>query len=111
RLISRIRSTLGAEVGVRTLFATPTPAGLSAELRTGDVRTRPALAPAAQRPAQIPLSYAQQRLWFLREWDESGVTYNVPLAVRLRGPLDAVAIEAALNDVVLRHEALRTLFP
>ncbi len=111
RLISRIRSTLGAEVGVRTLFATPTPAGLSAELRTGDVRTRPALAPAAQRPAQIPLSYAQQRLWFLREWDESGVTYNVPLAVRLRGPLDAVALEAALNDVVLRHEALRTLFP
>ncbi|MFF3350998.1 condensation domain-containing protein, partial [Streptomyces sp. NPDC002779] len=111
RLISRIRSTLGAEVGVRTLFATPTPAGLAAGLRTDDVRTRPALTPAEQRPERIPLSYAQQRLWFLREWDESGVTYNVPLAVRLRGSLDYDALRAALNDVTVRHEALRTILP
>ncbi|NNN38356.1 non-ribosomal peptide synthetase, partial [Streptomyces sp. S3(2020)] len=111
RLISRIRSTLGAEVGVRTLFATPTPAGLAAGLRTDDMRTRPALTPAEQRPERIPLSYAQQRLWFLREWDESGATYNVPLAVRLRGSLDHDALRAALNDVSVRHEALRTILP
>ncbi|MEW2163788.1 amino acid adenylation domain-containing protein [Streptomyces sp. NPDC007084] len=111
RLISRIRSTLGAEVGVRTLFATPTPAGLAAGLRTDDVRTRPALRPVERRPERIPLSYAQQRLWFLREWDESGVTYNVPLAVRLRGSLSHEALRAALNDVAVRHEALRTILP
>ncbi|WAZ19966.1 amino acid adenylation domain-containing protein [Streptomyces cinnabarinus] len=111
RLISRIRSTLGAEVGVRTLFATPTPAGLAAGLRTDDARTRPALTPAEPRPERIPLSYAQQRLWFLREWDESGVTYNVPVAVRLRGSLRHDALRAALNDVAVRHEALRTILP
>ncbi|EGX54518.1 siderophore 2,3-dihydroxybenzoate-glycine-threonine trimeric ester bacillibactin synthetase, partial [Streptomyces zinciresistens K42] len=111
RLISRIRSTLGAEVGVRTLFATPTPAGLAAGLRTDAARARPALTPAERRPERIPLSYAQQRLWFLREWDESGVTYNVPLAVRLRGALDEDALRAALTDVVVRHEALRTILP
>ncbi|MER7575809.1 amino acid adenylation domain-containing protein [Streptomyces sp. NPDC126514] len=111
RLISRIRRALGAEVNVRTLFATPTPAGLAAGLRTDDVRPRPALTPAEQRPERIPLSYAQQRLWFLREWDESGVTYNVPLAVRLHGTLDHDALRAALNDVAVRHEALRTILP
>ncbi|MFP1628966.1 amino acid adenylation domain-containing protein, partial [Streptomyces sp. 5K101] len=110
RLISRIRSSLGAEVGIRTLFATPTVAGLAAGLRKDSGR-RPPLVAAASRPDPLPLSYAQQRLWFLREWEEGGSTYNIPLAVRLRGPLDHDALRAALTDVALRHEALRTTIP
>ncbi|MFZ3494409.1 amino acid adenylation domain-containing protein [Streptomyces sp. 5.8] len=110
RLTSRIRSVLGAEVGIRTLFANPTVAGLAEALRDGDAR-RPALTAAGTRPDPLPLSYAQQRLWFLREWEEAGATYNIPLTLRLRGALDAQALQAALDDVVARHEALRTVFP
>ncbi|MFF3350257.1 amino acid adenylation domain-containing protein [Streptomyces sp. NPDC002779] len=109
RLISRIRSTLGAELGIGDLFAAPTPAALTARLGHGTSRPRPAV--VAVRPELLPLSYAQQRLWFLREWEEGGSTYNIPLAVRLRGPVDKGALQAALDDVALRHESLRTLFP
>ncbi|MEV7414426.1 amino acid adenylation domain-containing protein [Streptomyces sp. NPDC089919] len=109
RLISRIRSALGAELGIRALFARPTVAGLAEALREGGPR-RPALV-AADRPDPVPLSYAQQRLWFLREWEQGGATYNIPLAVRLRGALDHEALRAALTDVARRHESLRTTIP
>ncbi|MEU9737315.1 amino acid adenylation domain-containing protein [Streptomyces sp. NPDC048002] len=108
RLISRIRSTLGAELRIGDLFAAPTPAALTARLGHGTSRPSPAV---MVRPEPMPLSYAQQRLWFLREWEEGGSTYNIPLAVRLRGPIDKGALQAALDDVALRHESLRTLFP
>ncbi|MEV4598331.1 non-ribosomal peptide synthase/polyketide synthase [Amycolatopsis sp. NPDC049253] len=107
RLVSRIRAA-GAEVGVRDVFEAPTVASL-AERLTAPAGDRPELV-AGERPDVLPLSAAQQRLWFLYRLAGPTTTYSLPAAWRLRGALDLDALRAAFGDVVTRHEVLRTVF-
>ncbi|MFF5986086.1 amino acid adenylation domain-containing protein [Prauserella flavalba] len=106
RLVSKARTALDAELSIRDLFEAPTVAELVS--RIGGP-ARPALV-AGERPAELPASAAQQRLWVIQNMEETSSAYNFPLVVRLRGTLDLGAWRAALGDVVARHEALRTVF-
>ncbi|MGH8258009.1 MAG: AMP-binding protein, partial [Steroidobacteraceae bacterium] len=101
RLIARVRSTLGVELSIRSLFEAPSVALLAGRLGDADGPVQLPLRPMV-RPEEIPLSYAQQRLWFLHQLEGPSPTYNIVLALRLRGAVEAVALEAALCDVVAR---------
>ncbi|MGW6414086.1 amino acid adenylation domain-containing protein [Streptomyces sp. NPDC055055] len=110
RVAARLRTALGADCGVRDVFEARTPAGLAERLaaRTAS-HDRPVLA-AGERPEVLPLSDAQHRLWFLHQLEGPSATYNIPFVARFGALLDPVALDAALGDVVTRHEALRTVF-
>ncbi|MEU8503826.1 amino acid adenylation domain-containing protein [Streptomyces brevispora] len=109
RLVSRARTALDAELAIRDLFEAPTVAELVARATRADGAARP-VPTAGERPARLPLSHAQQRLWVIQQIECTSAAYNFSLAVRLRGPLDLAAWRAALADVTARHEALRTVF-
>ncbi len=110
RAAARLGAALGTRVGVRDLFEAPSVGVLATRLATLDRVERAPLTRRA-RPDLIPLSPAQQRMWFFNQFDTSVAAYNVPLLVRLRGELDIDAMRRACDMVVARHESLRTRYP
>ncbi|MBV2155356.1 non-ribosomal peptide synthase/polyketide synthase [Kitasatospora sp. SUK 42] len=110
RLTARLAEAFGTDLTPRAVFDHPTPAGL-ARLLTEEQGgpARPPVLPVA-RDGAAPMSYAQQRLWFLEEFAPGGAEYVTALALRLRGALDADALGAALRALTARHESLRTTF-
>ncbi|HSU18095.1 MAG TPA: amino acid adenylation domain-containing protein, partial [Longimicrobium sp.] len=113
RVVSRVRELLGVEIPLRAFFEGSTVAGLAGRVeemrRAGEGATLPPLVPVG-REAPLPLSFAQERLWFLHQMEPEGAGYHMPWPGRLRGSLDASALERALGELVRRHEALRTTF-
>ena len=111
-VLARLRAALGVELPVRALFEAPTVARLAARAEAARGAGGAAEDPPRPRPegAQAPLSFAQERLWFLDRLEPGTTAYNVPAALRLRGPLDVAALDRALEELVRRHEALRTVF-
>ncbi|WP_330184784.1 non-ribosomal peptide synthase/polyketide synthase [Nocardia sp. NBC_01503] len=110
KAVARIGTALDTNVGVRALFEASAVGQLAARVEVAPSGSRPALV-AGARPEQLPLSPAQQRMWFLNRFDGSSTAYTIPLALRLSGDLDVTALRAAVAEVVERHETLRTIYP
>jgi acyl carrier protein len=111
QVMARVREAFHVELPLLSLFKAPTVAGLAEQVETaikGGVKSQP-IRPF-ERNGHIPLSFAQQRLWFLDQLEPGSGFYNTPAAVRLTGQLDLGALERTLNEVVRRHEVLRTRF-
>ncbi|MEA5623266.1 non-ribosomal peptide synthetase, partial [Nostoc sp. UHCC 0251] len=113
QLISRVRTSLKVELPLRSLFAAPTVAELShniQQLQQQDLKLTSSLILPRAKNAELPLSYAQTRLWFLDKLNPNSAFYNLPIALRLVGTLDQTALQQSLQEIILRHEALRTNF-
>src|SRR5262249_9674178 len=108
RLVSRVWAGLGVELQIRALFEYQTVAELALRLREAE-QGRPPLM-RQERPERLPLSYAQQRLWFIDQLEGSSREYNVPQAMRLRGELNVEALRRTICSIVDRHESLRPHF-
>src|SRR6185503_12285440 len=112
QVVSRVRQVLQQEVAVRTLFEAPTIGELGERLASGSegpAVTMPALVKVS-RGEPLPLSFAQQRLWFLDQLEPGSAVYNMPVGLRLVGELEVEALARALSEIVRRHEVLRTTF-
>jgi len=108
RLLTRLRAAMGVDVDIRDLFDAPTVAALAERLQGRGAATR-GLPTRAVADGRIPLSFAQQGLWFIDQFEGPQATYNINVLVGLTGPVDADALRAALGDLTGRHETLRTL--
>ncbi|WP_031373871.1 non-ribosomal peptide synthetase [Lysobacter antibioticus] len=110
QLVTRLRESRGVELSLRDVFARPVLADMAQSLRGARAAALPPIL-AADRDAPLPLSWAQQRLWFLDQLDSAaGAAYHMPAALRLSGRLDRAVLQATLDRVVARHEILRTCF-
>jgi amino acid adenylation domain-containing protein len=113
RLLSRVRESFGVELPAGQVFLTPTLGEVAAVLEAAREEATPPI-PRSSRQEPIPLSFGQERLWFLDRLEAGSLAasaYNIPVAVRLSGDLDRTALAAALRALVQRHEALRTSLP
>ncbi|WP_237724237.1 non-ribosomal peptide synthetase [Rhodococcus sp. DK17] len=111
QVVSRLGAAMDARVPMRVLFEASSVQALSTWLESRAAAGAHTPLVPRTRPEHIPLSYAQQRIWFLNRFDPHSPVYNIPFAVRLSGPLDTAALLAAIADVVDRHETLRTIYP
>ena len=116
QLVGRLEAATGVRLAVRSVFTASTVAELAARLDGENAGENGPALERRERPARIPLSPAQQRLWFLNRFGGSDPSatpgaYNVPVVLRLRGPLDRMALATALHSVQQQHETLRTVFP
>src|SRR6185295_6829236 len=117
QLVARLQAVLGVELPLRTLFEAPTVAALAVEVTVEVARLRsraetagvPPLVPVP-REGWLPLSFAQQRLWFIDQLEPGTPLYNLPVALRIEGPLEPAVLERCLGEIVRRHEAVRTVF-
>ena len=111
RVVSQIRQMFGIELPLRRLFEAPTVGELAEVVdeakRAESINTLPPLL-RVERQGTVPLSYAQERLWFIDQLEPNNALYNMPMAVRLKGLLNVEALERVLREVVRRHEVLRT---
>ncbi|MEC4817124.1 MAG: amino acid adenylation domain-containing protein, partial [Scytonema sp. PMC 1069.18] len=114
QIISRIRDTFAVELPLRSLFEEPTVAGLAqcieTDIKPEQAMSVPPMLTIARRNGILPLSFAQQRLWFLEQLEPGSAVYNIPVAVQLSGHINQAALEHSLNAIISRHEALRTNF-
>ena len=113
QVVSRLRGASGVEIPLRALFDSPTVAGLAERVdavRRGAARREAASIEPAARVGPLPLSFSQEALWFLDQLAPGQPTFNVTAAVRITGPLDLGALQRSLDELVRRHEALRTTF-
>ena len=113
QLVSRVRESFRVEIPLRRLFEAPTVAGLAYGIEAARTVGQNPLAPPivpVPRDGDLALSFAQQRLWFFDQLEPGHTAYNIPAAVRLKGPLNLPALERSLNEIVKRHESLRTTF-
>ncbi|MGA4059738.1 amino acid adenylation domain-containing protein, partial [Ralstonia nicotianae] len=109
RLVAQVRTQLGAELGLTELFAQPSLSAVAQAIVRGRGRALPAIT-VADRSGPLPLSFAQQRLWFLAQMEGGSEAYHIPVGLRLKGELDEDALRRALDRIAARHEALRTRF-
>jgi amino acid adenylation domain-containing protein/non-ribosomal peptide synthase protein (TIGR01720 family) len=109
RVTSRLRAAFDVELSPRTIFTHSTVRALAAAIPAGSTDELSVI-PVVPRDGELPLSFAQQRLWFLDQFEPDSTAYLIPLAVRLRGALDVDALNAALTSLVVRQESLRTTF-
>ncbi|MBW8873677.1 MAG: non-ribosomal peptide synthase/polyketide synthase [Acidobacteria bacterium] len=113
RAIARISRIFHVDVPLRTIFESPTVAGLAEQveqaLEAGETPPPPAIEPVP-RDRDLPLSFTQQRIWFLDQLMPGSFTYNMPVVIRFRGPLDVATFGRCLDELVARHETLRTTF-
>ena len=113
QVMLRLRRAFGMDLPLRTLFEAPTVIELARRVRDGrgGSATDKAYIPRAQRETKLPLSYAQERLWFLDQLEPGNAAYNMPFGLHLLGELKEDALRRSLQEIVARHEVLRTTFP
>ncbi|WP_443667744.1 amino acid adenylation domain-containing protein, partial [Gordonia paraffinivorans] len=111
RLAARLSDQLGLSVSVRDVFDAGSVRELAVTVGASEAADLPPITAVSPRPERLPLSFAQQRIWFINQLEPEAPTYNMSIGVRLTGSLDVPALRSAVADVVERHEILRTTFP